>query len=114
MDRPRQQFLAGARFPLQQNRRSGGRDPRDLRQRRLKRGAVPDDLGEIVRRVDLLPQVDVLVLEPGLETADLRDAGLPFVVGPPPMKNAPQDVRDELQAVDLAPRPGPVTAEIAR
>ena len=70
VDGARHQFLAGAGFAEDQDRRVGRRDAIDRAQRRQESGAVADNLLEIVFVGNLFSQIDVLAFELRLQPAD--------------------------------------------
>ena len=61
MDGMRDQFLAGARFAVNQHASVGGRHQRDLLPQRLHGNAVAHDHA---LRLQLLPQVEILMAQP--------------------------------------------------
>ena len=65
------QFLARARLPANEHGGVGGGDRLDLLQDPAQRGALPDDLLEVMSGADLLFQVDLLLRELVLEGCDL-------------------------------------------
>ena len=66
MDRARDQLLTGTRLPGDQDRGVGARHPSHFFERLEERWAGPHDLLEIVDRLDLFLQVEVLRLPAGL------------------------------------------------
>ncbi len=66
MDGPGDQLLAGPRLARDQNGGVGRRDLPDVVEDGRQGRALPDDLLEVVNRLDLFLQVQVLLLEAGL------------------------------------------------
>ena len=71
VQRPREQFLAGARLAEQQHRRVRRGDGADLVQDALQRLALADDLLELVGAADFFLQIDVFARELLLQRGNL-------------------------------------------
>ncbi len=65
VDRPGDQLLAGAGLAGDEHRGVGRRHPADLVEHRQQRGGPADDLLEVVDRLELFLEVEVLLLEAG-------------------------------------------------
>ena len=79
MDRPRDELLAGTRFPGDQHRGVGRCHPRHLGEHRLQRLGDTDNLLEHRGRVDLLAQRQVLAEHPiggGFPVVDVSGRGI--------------------------------------
>ena len=85
--------------PEQQHARVGRRDLRQARQREPQRRALADDVVEVVIALDLLFQIHVVRLEPGVQPFDLGDAGAQRVL---------------VAAAAAARRPGSLTTSCRR
>ena len=70
VQRPGEQFLAGSGRAEQQHVRVRRRDLRQPRQREPQRRAFADDVVEVVIALDLLFQIHVVGLEPGVQLFD--------------------------------------------
>ena len=101
MQRAGQQFLARTGFAQQEDRHVGRGRVRQPREHVVDRGALADDLLEVVRRLHFLPQRDVLFLEAIAERANLLEADEQFGVAALSVEGTGQDVADDPEAVDV-------------
>ena len=85
VDGPREQFLAGAGFADDEDRRVGGRHALDFSQHVEQRRAVADDLVEIVLGANFLLQIHVFRFEAILQRLHFRERGTQGVLGRRPL-----------------------------
>ena len=92
VQRPGEQFLAGSGRAQQQHARVRWRDLSQPRQRESKRRTLADDVVEVVIALDLLFQIHVVRLEPGVQPLDHGDVGSKRVLVAPALQRGAQDL----------------------
>ena len=110
----REELLARPGLAEEENRRVGRSDLCHLGEDPGHDGASGDDLVEARDGPDLVPEKDVLRLEPVFERGDLGDPAPEGGLGLPPVDRVREDRADEPKACGVGRRPVAIGAEAPR